>query len=783
MFELLFKYSPVVYQNGSFSFRYLPAESVYFVLILLLLAAGLVYAFRRTIAPVAPRLRIFLISLRVLVFVLLLLMLAEPYVRVTTVIPKRSSVLILVDNSASMGLRDGPDGMSRIATVQKWLGDGSNEGVLSRLRENFNVMLYGFGETLQPLQTPQKFDASGHFTNLAAALKFAEQQVQAQRVSAVVLVSDGVHVVRRGSQNDLALDDPLQNAGLLRRRGVPVYTVGVGSEIETDVALTHVASAPTTTDENVDISLLIRSRTGNKTPVTVEIREDGRLVKSEKVQLQGEIVRHKMTVRPTRKGFLHYAARVIPSQSEPVPDNNVRSFLVNNEEKTGKILYIEELHPWDFKFIRRALVKDKNLKFVSMVLTGNGFYRQGVSDRNELADGFPKTRTELFKYDALFLGSIESSVFSTQQLRLIREFVSVRGGGLIMLAGPKFSTSNWEKTPVADVLPVELLPTPTLDSEGEKPVYHTRFKLSLTPDGYRSELLQLDIDPEKNRELWDEMPELIGYYPVGAARPGATVLATHPLGHKNDPKIIMAWQRYGRGNSMIMASSSSWRWRMQLPSTDNRHARIWRQIARWLAFSAPQQIAVSLDTDVYTPGEKVPIYIAVRDSSFRNVEKAQVSVQITVPRTDFSLSGQGGGDPPVGTMQTLTAHPDLENPGTWRAEYTPQQEGLYQIEVLAHTPSGAFLGHDAGAFLVNPNTAEFRRPDINEAFLRRVAEVTGGRYQPVSAAADLADALSVAKTNYSRTEERDVQDAPFLYGLIALLLAVEWAVRRARGLS
>ncbi|HHL72869.1 MAG TPA: hypothetical protein ENJ29_10180, partial [Bacteroidetes bacterium] len=170
MFELLFKYSPVVYQNGSFSFRYLPAESVYFVLILLLLAAGLIYAFRRTIAPVAPRLRIFLISLRVLVFVLLLLMLAEPYVRVTTVIPKRSSVLILVDNSASMGLRDGSAGMSRIATVQKWLGDGSNEGVLSRLRENFNVMLYGFGETLQPLQAPQKFDASGHFTNLAAAL-------------------------------------------------------------------------------------------------------------------------------------------------------------------------------------------------------------------------------------------------------------------------------------------------------------------------------------------------------------------------------------------------------------------------------------------------------------------------------------------------------------------------------------------------------------------------------------------------------------------------------------
>ena len=74
-----------------------------------------------------------------------------------------------------------------------------------------------------------------------------------------------------------------------------------------------------------------------------------------------------------------------------------------------------------------------------------------------MVGGFPKTREELFAYRAIILGSVEAASFSPDQLRMLADFVSKRGGGLLMLGGRRsFAEGGWAGTPVAEVLPVEL---------------------------------------------------------------------------------------------------------------------------------------------------------------------------------------------------------------------------------------------------------------------------------------------------------------------------------------
>ena len=57
-------------------------------------------------------------------------------------------------------------------------------------------------------------------------------------------------------------------------------------------------------------------------------------------------------------------------------------------------------------------------------------------DGVELRDGFPKTADELYRYHAIVLDDLEAGFFTPDQLALLRNFVSQRGGGLLMLGGP-----------------------------------------------------------------------------------------------------------------------------------------------------------------------------------------------------------------------------------------------------------------------------------------------------------------------------------------------------------
>src|SRR4029078_2658893 len=85
----------------------------------------------------------------------------------------------------------------------------------------------------------------------------------------------------------------------------------------------------------------------------------------------------------------------------------------------------------------------------------NNALRRDVGKPAELIGGFPKSREELFSYRSVILGSVEAASFTPEQLRMLADFVSKRGGGLLMLGGRRaFAEGGWGGTPVGEVLPV-----------------------------------------------------------------------------------------------------------------------------------------------------------------------------------------------------------------------------------------------------------------------------------------------------------------------------------------
>ena len=62
----------------------------------------------------------------------------------------------------------------------------------------------------------------------------------------------------------------------------------------------------------------------------------------------------------------------------------------------------------------------------------------------------------MFGYDALVIANVEGDFFTRAQLAMAADFVSERGGGLLVLGGRSFAQRGLIGTPLEEVLPVEL---------------------------------------------------------------------------------------------------------------------------------------------------------------------------------------------------------------------------------------------------------------------------------------------------------------------------------------
>jgi hypothetical protein len=273
--------------------------------------------------------------------------------------------------------------------------------------------------------------------------------------------------------------------------------------------------------------------------------------------------------------------------------------------------------------------------------------------------------------------------------------------------------------------------------------------------------MRLAATPEETREKWAALPPLPSVASVGGPRPGATVLA-YAGGPGGVARALVAVQRYGRGRVLAFAGEASWRWRMQLPSTDSTYPTFWRQAARWLAASSPD--AVSVRARPTSPGA-IEVLVEARDAAFEPVRDADVRVEVR------------GAD---GRTQVVKPVLDRHADGRYRAEvHVPM--GVARLDVEAASRGGT-LGRATGWALSGPDESELIEPRRNDAQLRRLAEAFGGELLDPEDLPRVVQAVSARGMSTAPLLERDAWHAPWVLTLLMGLLAAEWALSRKWGL-
>lgn len=752
--------------EGRFTFA--SGVPLLFILVLLVLVPLVIwYLYGRTTRPLTNQDRVALTALRSCALMLLLLMLLRPVIQEWETNPQETYLAVLVDDSQSMQINDSAGGQgSRSQAVQEAL----SPSVLASLREQYQLRTYAFGRDVRRLNAPNELTAADNRSDISTALTQVGEQLGSLPLSAIVVISDG---------GDNSNSDPATAAEVLGGRQVPVFTLGVGQEeVRPDIAIRSVRSDATLLDsDQVDVELAI-SQTGFAADVVqVSIWDGESQVATRQIALgnDGETRRYTLPVVPDRNEAIRYEARVESLDGERLVENNRYQFLVDNSlPETRNILYVDGHPRNEFKFIRRALDRDDDLRLASYLQTGPGrFYRQGVENALELSNGFPDDKETLYGYEGLLIGDVELDFFSEGQLGLIRDFVAERGGGLLVSG---MVDDAFIDTPLADVLPLELVRSNNLPGQlqgGIRRGAHATgglFKPTLTTEGEFANALKLGSSDSENRDRWQNLPELQGVYVTGRAKAGATVLMEHPeLQYQRQPLPVLATQRYGSGRSVSLTTASTWRWQMLMPSEDDSHERLWRQMARWLTDEALARVEIELNQESYHAGDEVNVSVRVRDSVFELDNNASVWLQVTMPN---------------GEIAEQAMRWDINNDGTYRATLPATDEGVYQllVDVTSTSGDGATL-EKQGSFAVTPSLREYNEAGQDRGLLTRVAAASGGQYYELSALDQMLSDLASAQTPYARQVEKEVWHHLFWLTLLLLLLFAEWAYRRYRGLS
>ena len=757
LFEFLFKYRPLLFREGRLAFA-APVPTAVLLLVAGLVLAGAVWTYRRAGGRAAPVDRMLLSVLRAGALAVLAFALLRPVLIVSSVVPQQNYVGVLVDDSRSMRIADG-GAESRAAFATRTLGV---DGPLSAgLEDRFRVRYFRFSSNAERLASVDSLPFDGTRTRVAPALDRARQELSSVPLAGLVLLTDGADNDAQGLTETLLS---------LKAAQVPVYVVGVGRErFEHDIELSRV-NTPATVLEGASLVVdLVVSQSGYRgRTVQVVVEDEGRIVGTEEVEFgaDGEPVPVRVRFTAENPGPRRFRFRVPAQPDEQVLENNERDVLITVDDRREKILYFEGEPRHEVAFTRRAVADDEQLQLVVLQRTAeNKYLRLSVDSAEELAAGFPRSREELFRYRGLVLGTVEASHFSADQLRMIADFVSERGGGLLMLGGRhSFAEGGFAGTPLADVMPVVLDPA----QAGDTTVFDW-VRVEPTRAGLSHPVVQIVGSETDSEERWKTMPQVSTANRLGELKPGATELLSGRIEGGAQSHPVLAFHRYGRGQAAMLGVQDTWNWQMsaEVPLEDMTHETFWRQLLRWLVNGVPDQVAVTVPQEGAAPGEPVRLFAEVDDDAWLRVNSSRVVATVATPS---------------GAEIEVPLEWAIDRDGEYDATWTPTEIGLHRVTVRA-THAGDTLFSRPAAFDVAESRSEYFGASMNRPLLERVARETGGHFYTASDIATLPEDLSVTGRGATVIEEKDLWDMPIVLLLLLGFVSAEWLYRRSRGLA
>ncbi len=470
---------------------------------------GIAMVYAREVSPAGKTARSFLALLRLAALAIVAVMLAQPTIEWFRL--GRPRLIVLVDRSASMESRDArlpgetnnQDEVRRLQWCQSllapWLPQWQSAYQLDVVAfdEEFTPIEAGetsLAEQVQSLETASETIG----TRLGEAVDYALRELPGQPPAAIVVFSDGV--TTRGRP----LGEAAERA---RRLRVPLYTVAVGSERRRpDVAVENlVVEQIVFPGDRLTVEASLRATGLAGQPVQVMLRDASTqtvLAETSVMLSDDEAVQTiRLAVRPAEPGQLPLELFVEPLAGEADLENNMVRQTVEVSEERIRVLVVQASPSYEYRALVSLLERDPAVLLSTRLQESDPGFAE--VDRAAL-ESFPMTEGELFEYDVVILGDVDPGLLPRSVWPMLQRFVSVHGGGLACIAGPRFMPTAYRGNRSLQVLlPVELESFNPLRTAVTQ---SASYPIQPTALGWQTPRLQLGDTLAESEAIWRALP-------------------------------------------------------------------------------------------------------------------------------------------------------------------------------------------------------------------------------------------------------------------------------------
>jgi len=665
---------------------------------------------------------------------------------------RKPRFLIALDTSQSMTLTATKDTPTRWDRAQEAL----KQPWLQSLSGDCDIEIYPFasevGENVA-LSKVAGLKPDGTSTRLRDTLKKIADRSAGLNIAGLLLLSDGTDTRE-------ALDDWTGT-----ERPFPVFTMRPeppgGWQQEPDLRLDAVTTSKrVTVGWKSELKVKLSGQGTRGAPVTVQVFENGELRSEMPTQIPDEGGERELNFEfeHPKVGVFNYKVVVPPLPGEKNKDDNEYAVDVEVVDARNRLLYVEGIPRWEYKFLRRTLLGEQQISPVIFFTGPDGAPVGGTPVGNVTAEMTPQ---QLAFFKIVMLGNIDAKELGEARAKNLAAFVE-NGGSLILLGGPKaWTPGGLLGTDLGKALPVRSADVKTLEGDKGYPVR-------------LSEAARAHPAFAGDAALWQNIPPVLSVFTGFTLSPAAEALVTADT--PQGPQPVVVTQRFGQGKVTAIMTDSLWRWQLGPEAGRAKpYDRFWKQMISWLLprEEALDKVRLEIfsDRDQLFLGDPVELHARLGGE---NAPKADlVEARITLPdkrEVPYRMSPQ---------LVTLTSGKSFPGYGF---PFTPEEPGLYKVTASAKVKDQTVTS-EPFSFFVKPYSPETVPRPARVEILQAISQASGGQFF------ESVEALNQGLSNLKlkATEEKSAEyhtlwrEWPAVISLM-VMLAASWGLRKFRNM-